>query len=108
MKLKQKVILWYIELRKKLKQNMLNRYIEVRKKFLKRWTKISEKNRKKFFISLSSAINFFLTALLLTVPITLLTTVSPWKTVISLWFFLPFMEHYYIWFRETWKYTPVK
>jgi len=87
----------------KFKQFMFKRYILVRKRFLKEWTKISEENRKSFFLSLFKFINILYTSLLLSVPITLLTTISLWKSVICFLLLLHFFEHYYVWVRENWK-----
>lgn len=97
-----------IKIKEKLKQRVTSWYIAVRKIFLDQWTKISEENREKFFSFLSVTLNFLLNALLLSVPVTLLLPISYWKSVICIWFSLPFIEHYYVWFRENWRDSLVK
>ena len=90
--------------RSKLKQV----YVVLRKKFLEKWTRIPEGSRKKFFSFLNISFNFLQNALLLAVPVTLLTTVSYLESVIIIWIILPFLEHYYVWLREEWKDELVK
>ncbi len=108
MKLKKEITSRYIALSMKVRLFMRNRYIAVRKKFLDKWTRIPEKSRIKFISTLSIVLNYLVNALLLAVPISLLTTVSYPKTVICIWFSLPFIEHYYVWFRENWKDNLIK
>jgi len=92
----------------KLKNWLKEKYVLVKKKFLFYWTKISEENRKGFFITFHSSFNYLQNALLLSVLITLLTGFSYFKSVICVWVLLPFFEHYYIWLREKWKDDLVK
>ena len=104
MKFKQKVILRYIDMREKLRK----RYIAVRKIFLEKWTKIPEERRELFFSFLHSSFNYLQNALLLAVPIWLFASAPYYKIMLCIWFTLPFVEHYYLWFREKWKDDIVK
>jgi len=85
------------------KEKLKEKYFVVRKKFLEIWTKISEEKRKKFISFLDISFNYLQNALLISVPVMLLLHISYWKSVICIWIILPFLEHYYIWIRETWK-----
>ena len=99
MKLKQKVTSWYINLREKLRK----KYIILRKSTLTQWTKISEERRKQFISFFNSSFNYLQNAVLIAVPLSLLTRFSYIQSMIIIWFSLPFIEHYYVWFREKWK-----
>ena len=95
------------KLRLKLEEKFKPKYIVARARFLKRWTKIPEGSRKKFFSFLNIAFHYFQNAILLAIAVTSLVSLfdkfTYWKAVICIWFSLPFIEHYYVWFRENWK-----
>jgi len=81
---------------------------EFKRFFLSLWTKISEENRKQMIHFISLMLNFLLNSILFSIPITIIIFHAfSWKqygiTIICVWILLPFVEHYYVWFRETWK-----
>lgn len=93
----------------KLKEKGNELYKKFRAKVLARWTKIPELTRKSFLINLSSALNYLINSCLLSVPFTFFISSWSWSwkmyfiLVLCGWILMPFIEHYYVWFRENWK-----
>ena len=92
--------------RRRLKVWLWERYVLTRKFVLAQWTKIPEKSRAVFWKALGESLNYLANALLISVPVSVLTGFSYWKSVLCTWIILPFVEHYYVWFHEGWKGKP--
>lgn len=70
---------------------------------------VPEERRDSVLSSLERVLDYFVNASLLALPVSL---VIFWKdvsfldyvlVVLCLWIALPFVEHYYAWFRSDWK-----
>jgi len=72
------------------------------------WDSFPEEKQKSILESVSSISNFLVNAILLAIPVSLLffnpfTIKSYFLMVLCLWILMPFVENYYVWFRERWK-----
>lgn len=85
-------------------------YKKIRNKILLIWGKIGEDKQKQITERAEFILNYLVNSILLSVPFYIFsyfvfgTNYSRWfLIIICLWISLPFIEHYYIWFREGWK-----
>jgi len=85
------------------KGKCIARLLKIRKKFLFYWTKIHEDHRKQFWRFVKTGTEFLFNAVLLAVPFSILTRYTYFQMVLCVWFSLPFIEHYYVFFMEKWK-----
>jgi hypothetical protein len=80
---------------------------ELKNKVIGRWHKISLDRRKSIIIKVETVLNYLVNAIIISVPLTIIFTsfnlANYFSMILCVWFVLPFIEHYYIWFRENWK-----
>lgn len=84
-------------------ERLRKKAIRARALAFRQWTRIPEIRRDMGIAAIVTALNFLLNAALLSIPLTVFTELSYWESVISLWVLIPFVEHYYTWFRERWR-----
>ena len=82
----------------------------IKKRVLQKWDAIDKDLRTQIVKTLVSVFNYFLNALLLSIPVSIvfyLWNGEFWKmyffSVICLWIIIPYMEYYYIWFKDKWR-----
>ena len=79
--------------------------------FLKqKWDLINPDIQDRIVTIIFNFFNYLFNALLLSIPIAIIFFVlgesfksSYFYSVICVWIFIPYMEHYYVWFRDKWK-----
>jgi hypothetical protein len=81
---------------------------KVKRKILSVWTKLSEESRENIVKKFSSSLNYLFNSLLLSIPLCFIIYHSISLKyygiiVLCVWVLLPFIEDYYVWFREKWK-----
>lgn len=83
--------------------NKLKRYL------LQKWDAIPLEKRNTGIQKVNSLLVYFLNALLLSIPLTIFLYFRGFAffrtyifSVASLWVIIPYVEHYYVWFRRTW------
>lgn len=86
----------------------MNLFKWVKQKVLKLWCKFSEETRESIVDKLSEILNYLGNAVLLAVPLTFIllpdfSIKNYLITVACVWILIPFIEEYYVWFREKWK-----
>lgn len=74
------------------------------------WGSVPEEKKTTILAVIQSLLNYLLAALFLTVPVSVvlsfffeLSLLKVFFIFLALFFFFPYMEHYYVWFREDWK-----
>lgn len=81
----------------------------LRKKILQIITLIPEITRETIIERADTTFNYLQNSSLLSIPLSITLFWNDWTIkkylliVLSLWVLLPFIEHYYWWFREGWK-----
>jgi len=87
-----------------LKKHLRWDYILLRKRVLEQWTKIPEKSRESFWKAINIIFFKYLwTAVLIAIPMSIITNFTLSECVIIWWSGLPVIEHYYAHFKEGWK-----
>jgi len=89
--------------------------MNLKRSIIEFWHKIPEKERKEHISNIEKILNYLVNASLLSVPtyfFSLLFLKSSFirfiLILISLWILLPFIEYYYVWFKDDWKYSQGK
>jgi len=77
--------------------------MNLKKVLIKEWGKLKEVHQIKLLTFLEKTINYFLTSLFFSIPLCLFFDFVWWRTILSIFLILPFLEHYYVWLREKWK-----
>jgi len=64
---------------------------------------IPQKTKESVLARLSVILNYLANSILLAIPLSIILSVNYLVCVICLWVLIPYIESYYVWFRERWK-----
>lgn len=84
--------------------------MKLRQKIIEEWHKVPQKKQNLILVYAEKVLNYLLNSLLLAIPCYFFSTlflgghdfVRYLIIFVSLFVLLPFIEHYYIWFRDGW------